>query len=67
MYTIMVVVMIVTLVIYFVGLFVRKYIGVEMIAVVQLAYVGAIIVDYWPPLFSVFAELHHVNGYNLLF
>lgn len=51
----MIVVMVVSLAIYFGCLFIRKYIGVEMIVVVQMAYVGCVIVDYWPPLLSVYA------------
>lgn len=36
-------------------LYFRKYIGFEMLNVIQVAYIAAIIVRYWPPLLSVYA------------
>lgn len=61
----MTVILVLTLVLYVGGLFVRKYVGVEMIAVVQVAYIGMAVMDDWTPLMSVYARLQEVNGLNI--
>lgn len=49
------------------GLFVGRFISVEMIGVVQVAFVGLIVLDYMQPLLAPLARIGFVNGVNSLF
>lgn len=49
------------------GLFVAKFIGVEMIGVVQIAFIGLIAVDYVQPVLAPLSQIGMVNGVNTMF
>lgn len=49
------------------GLFTVKYIGVEMMGVVQLAFIGLISVDYLQPTLAPLSKIGFVNGVNTMF
>jgi cysteine-rich repeat protein len=49
------------------GLAIGRFISVEMMGVVQVAFVGLIVVDYLQPLLAAMAEIGFVNGVNSLF
>jgi hypothetical protein len=49
------------------GMVVGRFISVEMIGVLQLAFVGLIVVDYLQPLLAAMTEIGFVNGVNTLF
>lgn len=49
------------------GMVVGRYIGVEMIGVLQVAFVGLIVVDYLQPLLATMTKVGFVNGVNSLF
>jgi hypothetical protein len=49
------------------GLVLGKFIGVEMIGVVQVAYIGLMIINYLQPMMSTLAKIGFVNGINTLF
>lgn len=44
-----------------------KFIGVEMIGVIQAAYIGLIVVDNLPPMLAPLSEITFVNGINNYF
>lgn len=49
------------------GMAVGRFISVEMIGVVQLAFVGLIVVEYLQPLLAAMTKIGFVNGVNSLF
>lgn len=48
------------------GLFTSKFIGVEMIGVVQGAFVALMLVPVAPPLLASLSRMVYVNGYNTI-
>lgn len=50
--------------VFFVSLFTKRYIGVEMMGVAQVAFFGLMIIDDWEPTLASFSAMRYVNGYN---
>ena len=48
------------------GLFTRKMVGVEMMAVLQIAFFSLISLESLNPSFKALSSLQYVNGYNIL-
>lgn len=55
------------LVMFIVSLFTAKFIGVEMVGVLQVAFIGLMMVVELPPLLSTISSMVPVNGYNSVF
>jgi cysteine-rich repeat protein len=49
------------------GLALGKFIGVEMIGVVQVAFIGLMVVDYLQPVLAPLSQIGFVNGINTMF
>lgn len=49
------------------GLFIGRFIGVEMVAVVQIAYLGLAIITHLNPLLSPLTKMTYVNSINSMF
>ena len=49
------------------SLFTAKFIGVEMIGVVQVAFLGLMIIDYLQPLVAPMTKMFPINGLNTAF
>jgi hypothetical protein len=61
------VIMYASLIVFAASLFTAKFIGIEMMGVIQLAFIGLMIVKYLPPLLSPIAQIGMVNGWNAAF
>ena len=46
------------------SLFTKRYIGVEMMGVAQVAFFGLMIINYWEPILSSMSYMRYVNGFN---
>lgn len=46
------------------SLFTAKYIGVEMMGVIQIAFIGLAVVNQLPPLMAPYPSMSYVNGVN---
>lgn len=51
--------------VFFVSLFSKRYIGVEMLGVAQVAFYGLMIIDFWEPVLASLSNLVYVNGFNV--
>lgn len=43
----------------------RKYIGVEMMGVVQISCLAIVLIEYWSPSMSPLSKMKEVNGFNV--
>jgi hypothetical protein len=59
--------MYVSLLVFGVSLVSSKFIGVEMLGVIQVAYIGLMVIDYFPPVLAPLSEIGFVNGVNNFF
>lgn len=48
------------------GLVMAKFIGVEMIGVVQISFIGLMIINYLQPFLAPMAKIGFVNGVNTM-
>lgn len=61
------VVMYLSLLVFGAGVVVAKFIGVEMMGVIQVSYIGLMIVNYLNPVLAPFSKISFVNGFNDMF
>lgn len=61
------VVMYLSLMVFVMGVAIGKFIGVEMMGVVQISYIGLMIINYLHPVLAPFSKISFVNGFNNLF
>lgn len=61
------VVMYSSLAVFFVGLVAGKFIGVEMMGVIQVSYIGLMIINYVNPILAPLTKIVFVNGFNSMF
>lgn len=53
-----------SLLLFVVGIFARKIIGVEMMGVIQISYLSLLCLDSMNPCFKMLANIWFVNGFN---
>ena len=54
-----------SLALFCISLVAGKLIGIEMMGIVQLGYIGLILISMTDPLYQSLSQLMYTNGYNL--